>query len=505
MSLTITNQKVISFYKTHPNISIEFTSLLMVELLEKMGQETLTNTSVNQVFDRLQSIEGQIKDVSSFVSRNQDELLLKINMKLIDMQKEYTENIKLIVTSNSSEKIAPLLKESADTLILKTNLLLSEFGNRTSETINSKVVESIHNLQKTIQDDTTKLSTNPENIKDVLLSLQQHFISTTTKLEMNMNSSIDEIKRSNEQHFNLIKADSSTSQDTVNDLIKKMEGASTKGRISETILSSILSTLYPYASINPVGNVKESGDFIMERTDKPKILIENKNWSCNVYQDEVKKFIRDIEINHCCGVFLSQNTGIANKRNYEINVHNGNVLVYVHFVNNDPEKIKIAIEIIDHFKERLNDLTTSEVDTINKETLNEINREYNNFVSQRTMMTKTLRDFNQSMNKQIDSISMPCLTDFLSSRYGEYLSTEKCEFCNKSFKNFAAVKAHQRSCDKKIEVEIKSVEGKIDYSKLSLSQLKSECLNRNIKNITNKTKDELIVLLSKNNETCDTL
>ena len=139
-----------------------------------------------------------------------------------------------------------------------------------------------------------------------------------------------------------------------------MEGASTKGRISENILSSILSTLYPYGSINPVGNIKESGDFIMERDGKPKILIENKNWSCNVYQDEVKKFIRDIEVNSCCGVFLSQNTGIANKRNYEINIHNGNVLVYVHFVNNDPEKIKIAIEIIDHFKERLNDIFISE-------------------------------------------------------------------------------------------------------------------------------------------------
>jgi hypothetical protein len=497
MSLTITNPKVISFYNTHPTISFEFTSLLMVDLLEKMGQEQLSNTMVNKVFERLQNIEGQIKDVSTIVTKNQDDLLMKINLKLIDMQKEHTENIKMIVSSNSSEKIAPLLKDSADNLILKTNLLLTEFGNKTSETINSKIIDSIRDLQRMIQEDTNKLTSNPENIKEVLLSLQQNFISTTTKLEMNMNKNMDEIKKNNDEHFSLIKADTITNQECVNDLIKKMDGASTKGRISENILSSILSTLYPYASINAVGNVKESGDFIMERSDKPKILVENKNWSCNVYQDEVKKFIRDIEVNNCSGVFLSQNTGIANKRNYEINIHNGNVLVYVHFVNNDPEKIKIAIEIIDHFKERLNDLSSSDVDTISRDTLNEINREFNNYVSQRSTMIKTLRDFNQSMNKQIESISMPCLTDFLSSRYGEYLSTERCEFCSKAFKNFAAVKAHQRSCDKKIEVEIKVSEGKIDYTKFSLSQLKAECSNKNIKNITNKTKDELISILTK--------
>ena len=497
MSLTITNQKVIDFYTCHPSISFEFTSLLMVELLEKMGQEALNQTVINKVFERLQTIEGQIKDVSTFVSKNQDDFLLKINMKLIDMQKEYTENIKMIILSNSTDKIAPLLKESADNLILKTNLLLNEFETKTTNVVNTKIVDTIRDLQKTIQDDTAKLNLNPENIKDVLLTLQQNFISTTTKLEMNMNKNMEEIKRTNQDNFVSIKAETSTNQECVHDLIKKMEGVTTKGRISETILSSILSTLYPCASINAVGNVKESGDFIMERTDKPKILVENKNWSCNVYQDEVKKFIRDIEVNNCCGVFLSQNTGISNKRNYEINVHNGNVLVYVHFVNNDPEKIKIAIEIVDHFKERLNDLSSTEIDTISKDTLNEINREFNNFVSQRIGMIKTLRDFNQSMNKQIESISMPYLTDFLSSRYGEYLSTEKCEFCNKSFKNFAAVKAHQRSCDRKNEVELKTVEGNIDYNKMTLTQLKSECVKHNIKPITNKTKDELIGLLIK--------
>ena len=84
-------------------------------------------------------------------------------------------------------------------------------------------------------------------------------------------------------------------------------------------------------------------------------MIENKDWGKNVVQEEVKKFIHDIETQNCSGVFLSQNYGIANKENFEINIHDGNVLIYVHEANNDPEKIKLAIDIIDHFKARIND------------------------------------------------------------------------------------------------------------------------------------------------------
>ena len=65
--------------------------------------------------------------------------------------------------------------------------------------------------------------------------------------------------------------------------------------------------------------------------------------------------MRDVETQYCCGLFLSQNFGIANKDNFEINIHNGNILLYVHEVNNDAEKIKIAIDIIDKLKIKLDE------------------------------------------------------------------------------------------------------------------------------------------------------
>ena len=115
----------------------------------------------------------------------------------------------------------------------------------------------------------------------------------------------------------------------------------------------------------------------MTRMSKPKILIENKLWSRSVVQAEVVKFIRDIDVQKCCGIFLSQNGKITTKENFEINIHNGNVLVYVHDVNNDPEKIKLAVDIVDHLKDKIDKYEDSnnDQDNISKEMLEYINVE----------------------------------------------------------------------------------------------------------------------------------
>ena len=86
---------------------------------------------------------------------------------------------------------------------------------------------------------------------------------------------------------------------------------------------NILNTLYPSAQdIEYVGDKKETGDIMLVRENKPTILVENKNWEKIVSKEEVKKFIHDVETQNCCGIFLSQNTGIANKRNFEITINN---------------------------------------------------------------------------------------------------------------------------------------------------------------------------------------
>jgi hypothetical protein len=284
-------------------------------------------------------------------------------------------------------------------------------------------------MQKTIMDDTHKYfsgsTVSPQSLQEFITTLETKLSSSLqmsqAQTEKRIDTSIREIKASSDANLCVIKELSCASQQaatvltqSVSEVLKKMENSSIKGKISENILFNTLVSMYPCAQIDSVGTTKETGDIIMTRKDRPRILIENKNWDKNVVQEEVKKFLHDVEQQNCCGLFLAQNCGIANKEDFEINVHNGNVLVYVHQAKNDPDKIKIAISIIDHFKMRLdqmNDKSAVNAETICKERLDNINQEYQAFVAQKLAMIRHVRDFQSKLCKMIEDVRLPSLEE----------------------------------------------------------------------------------------------
>ena len=285
---------------------------------------------------------------------------------------------------------------------------------------------------------------------------QQQISQNISNQEQRLDQKITDISEKTNSQNSL----SQSLNSQVGDLLKKLENSSAKGKMSENILVNILHSLYPTGQIDHVGQTKETGDIILSRKDKPKILIENKDWGKNVVQEEVKKFLHDIETQNCSGVFLSQNYGIANKENFEINIHDGNVLIYVHEANNEPEKIKLAIDIIDHFKSRLNDFKKdTNVDSIPKDVLDSINTEYQAFVASKLSLVKLIKDFNQKILKQLDDTKIPSLEQYLSTRYATSTSKYVCEYCGFVAKNAAAKSAHLRGCNaKKCSQDIGSLE-----------------------------------------------
>jgi hypothetical protein len=247
----------------------------------------------------------------------------------------------------------------------------------------------------------------------------------------------------------------------VNELLKKMENSSAKGKLSENLLFNVLHSLYPTAQIENVGNIKETGDIIMKRKGKPVILFENKNYDKNVVQDEVRKFLRDVEHQNCSAIMLAQRYGITNKDNFEIELHNNNVLVYLHKVEYDADKIKAAIDIIDYFKETIGEVESSngELININKETLDEINKEYQNFINNKMIHIKTIKDFQQKLISQVDDIKLPGLEHFLSKLYASSASKENiCDYCGYVAKNVRALTAHHRGCAQKKQHDIERTE-----------------------------------------------
>jgi hypothetical protein len=481
-TIIITNPKVISYFKSHTSISVEYVLLLMIDLMDKTTQDSIGTNLASQMLEQLKVMNTNINQVSSNIHAYNADMISRIQCIMIDVKDKYIQDVKDIVTTNTLERIPYLLKEQETHINTNMNLLLNDITTKSNDTISSKMSDIIKDLQSNIHENTSRLSTNPEILKDFIMSIDNKFTMSLMNTQQILNSSTQQIsyniqeirsnqekttsvvndivksniidlKHYNDQQFLSLQNISSTNQVTVNELLKKMDNSAYKGKLAENILFNILQSLYPMGYIHfNAGSLKESGDFIVEREDKPKILFENKKWDRPIIKTEVQKFIRDTEINKCCGVLLSQDTAIANKYNYEIDVYDGNVLVYVHFANNDPDKIKIAVDIIDHLKPMLDDTSnSSHHDTIHKDVLYNINKEYSNFVQQKLTLTRMIRDFQQSVYKQIDQINLPILSNYLSSRYGEAMISDICKYCNKSCKNIAALKQHLRHCPKKIE------------------------------------------------------
>lgn len=434
--IKITNKKVVEFYQANPNISVDHVNLLLVDMMEKMVHDSMNASMVSQLLERLNTIESDVKKTQESVTKTNPELF----MKLMEMKKEYMDDVRSILNTNVTERVAPLLKEYNGHLLDKTTLLFQ------TQDLSTKLQESIRDLQKSIIEESRKVS-GQQSIQEFLQTMDQKFNTTQLLLTSSyekMDSGLKEIKTAQEHQLGSVKEN----HHSVQEMLRKMDNSSFKGKIGETLVFHILQGLYPSSNLAFVGGTKETGDFILERRGKQKILIENKNWDTNVPRDEVEKFMRDTSIQNCCGLFLSQHTGIANKENFEINIQDGNVLLYVHHVNNDADMIKVAIDILDHFKERLDEIGRDiEVETIPKEVLDKINENYRTVLVKKTNMLKQLKDFQTSMSKQIDSIDLPDLQFYLSPRYASADNMIYCE-CGHGCKTKQGMAAHKRYCNK---------------------------------------------------------
>jgi hypothetical protein len=250
--------------------------------------------------------------------------------------------------------------------------------------------------------------------------------------------------------------------DELTDFLGKFKNnSSTKGKLGELQLGQLLTALYPCAEVQVTGSTKASGDFVLRRVDKAPILFENKDYDYNVPKEEVAKFIRDVDTQGMSGVFISHHAGIAHKQNFQIDLNQGHVLVYVQHCNYDADKVRVAVDIVDHFLHKLGDLIDNEEDAgggggevISKEVLDSINVEYQKFVVQRETLVTTVKDFQKKMTAQIDELQLPSLDKYLEPKFAAVRSAAKnltCDFCNAyCAPSKQSLSAHKRGCKAKM-------------------------------------------------------
>jgi len=451
MSLSTSHPKIVEFYETNPTLDFETINLSLVDwfhsllqnsknvdsnsvntlfskmntqelLIEKLATEIRSSNEINKLSKEktdcdIQNIREILNHISSDILNNVSNQLNDLKSNHIkNMTQEITDSLKNVDNSKPIiESICDTLNRQGDSLIDKTKVFLSE---HIQTNVSSMIQNSHIPLMQTLNASEQRINDSLVNIRDT--SQYNKCIA-------------DEIKQEVNEYFQSAKKNSSI-----------------KGKVSENKLHYVLSSIYPSAEIvNNTDKDKHCGDFYIKRKNKPVVLVENKDYNTNVGPSEVEKFIRDINFQNVHGIFLSQNTGITSKENYEIDIHKNNVLVYLHNVDYNPQMIKGAIEIIDNLDCRLQEIE-SHGNTISNNDLDEINNEFKKFMTSKQECIEYLNEYSKKMNSLISKMSLACLDKYLSTKYAYVKSSNfECTICGLVWNSKRSLSAHLKACKPK--------------------------------------------------------
>jgi hypothetical protein len=420
-TLSINNKRAHDFFKNNPSIDFEAMTLLMIDFVEKL------NTDMSKELTKTIN-----KDILSSVKQ--------LETKVQDMNKEYIENIKTVIKLNSteeSEKIAQQLQKSTDAFADKLAATLPKTESKISDTLNS--------FNKTIVSELKELASSKSNNVELISSIDSKLKDFQQPMYSFISAQQEQlVKKLSENDSDKSKQDAVFAE--LSDFLNKWKNSSShKGNFGQNLLEKVLNESFPCAEVVNTSGLKASGDFILKREGKPTVLVENKDYKSNVNNDEVKKFIRDINEQQIHGIFLSQASGIISKSNYYIDICDGKVLVYVHNVEYNPDIIKSAINIIDNLAHRIETIEADDGETISKEIVDNINADFQVFLNKKQLALNTAKDIQKRLVTQIEELAFPSLAVWLDNK-GVATTTAafECEFCGLVFNTKRALASHKK-------------------------------------------------------------
>jgi hypothetical protein len=223
-------------------------------------------------------------------------------------------------------------------------------------------------------------------------------------------------------------------------------------------LECVLNNAYPTARISR--NFSE-GAFILNHMGSS-FYIQNNTQTTNLTEDTVTNFLKKVKENNTNAILLAQYTGIIDKPNYHIDIYGGHIILFIHMVNYNIDKIKIGVDIVNHLSDKLRELNHTESDySVSKPILEDINREYQGFIRQKDMVLNTLKDNHKRILSQLEDFKFPILNQYLSTKFTSILRPGfKCDICRIFTVNtLKGLAAHKRGCIRKNPV-VSNIESK---------------------------------------------
>ena len=195
-TLTITNKKVLDFYNEHTNLNFENMNVLFVDILENLLRNTNPSLDSNvaaSILDTMKSLQTQVNGIKDSVEKTHTDIGTMFTLKFVDFKRDYMEDMKLILSSNASEKVAPIIKQYNDTLLDKTTIMINEIIPKNQDVLCKNIENIFDNLQQSINKDTNmllKTSLTKDVLNDFTQSLDEKFSNTIINSQSMFNSMI---------------------------------------------------------------------------------------------------------------------------------------------------------------------------------------------------------------------------------------------------------------------------------------------------------------------------
>jgi hypothetical protein len=460
--IIITDKTILSYYKENTNIDIIAINHIFIEILKTLSSN-LSNTINTTINSKILSI---VTDIDKNIHQTKTDILLKF----FETKREYIEDLKTILlnnNTNNNEKILNNIEKNNELLLSKIFTTINDIIPKTQQNTYLQIESCVKTFSSDLVKDIKKIidiidKTNRENnvVKELTNNIDNHFNQMFSTIqqpifnyiqssESRTKSGIDQIKENVFLQGKL----QETLKNEINEFLNKYKNSSQfKGNVAEIELHHLLMSIMPSDEIIRVSSDTATCDLKVNRKDttKPNILFESKNYTNrSVSTNEVKKFERDIQQQKIHGIFISQETPITYKDNFQIDIINGLIHIYLPNVNYDCEKIKIAIDIIDHLSFKLEGLNTeNDILSISKEEIDDIAEEYKIFGIKKIQIIETIKNLNKQLIEQLEDIQLPNIKKVLT-RLGNIENDNffKCTLCNNWLgKNKASLAAHIRNC-----------------------------------------------------------
>ena len=404
-SIQLTHPRIIEFYHSNTTLNVETVNLMFIDFIEKFKTDTtsgLEDQYIHLLNENTNAIQNSIMSLQTTILSAKQENQSNMIAKMEEMKREYIETSLSIFTSATEENVGSLFEKNNQELLDKTSKMIADLSPRH----NSQLQETLGYFQKSVAEDNAhliKTSIDTNSMKDfianfemkisaIIQNLQQPVYSFITASEERVTSNLNVLKETNLNNQNIQAGLASNITDFIQKIQRDENGASNK-TVQNRHLSSVLNKMYKSAEIIIQPVVLNAGSILLKRMRKTNILIENKEYQENISVDEVNTFNSMIEENNMNGIFISQNSGISSKHNFQIDIIQNNIVVFLHNVGYNPDIIASAVDIIDNLSNKFRifkDTYKNEDYSVPKDVLDAINIEYQLFLTQKNAVVELL-------------------------------------------------------------------------------------------------------------------